>query len=169
MTHRRGRRAVSALLVGAALAASGCGGDDADDSAAAARTYATAVARTTDATRAMLAETSRDADYRDAAAAAATTQAYAAAIRRTAVALADAAPPSAVAASHRELVDVYRQTATRLDGLAGQFRSAPDDRALTTLAQQLSGEVQTLSTREAELRAEIDAGLARIAPTTPGG
>lgn len=165
MTFRRAAAAASAV---AAIALGGCGeANDGSAGAAAAREYAAAVAQTTDATRRELAETSQDADYRDATAAAATTRAYAIAIRAAADDLAGATPPSSVAAKHRELIALYRQSAMRLDALAAQFGAAPGGRQLTALAQELSGEVQALSTREAQLRAAIDAELARIAPTTP--
>lgn len=167
MTGRHGRAVRASFLIAATMLASGCGGDDASDRAAAAHRYAAAVAQTTDATRRQLAETSRGSDYRDAAAAATTTRAYATAIRATADDLGRAEPPASVAARHRELIALYRQTATRLDALAAQFATAPSDRRLTALAQELSGEVQGLSTREAQLRAAIDQELARIAPTNP--
>lgn len=169
MTPQRGRRVAVALLACASLAAGGCGGDDAADRAAAAHRYAADVAKTTDATRTTLAETSRGADYRDATAAAATTRAYATAIRGAANALSRAEPPESVVARHRELEELYRRTASRLDALAGQFATTSGDAQLTALAQELSGEVQALSTREAQLRAAIDAELARIAPSTPAG
>lgn len=167
MRRRRGRPAVAGLLIALSVAAGGCGGDGADERAAAAHRYAAQVAQTTDATRRQLADTSRDADYRDAAAAADTTRMYAATIRTAADELARTKPPGAVGAPHRELIDLYRRTATRLDLLADEFAGAPDDRQLTALAQDLSAEVQALSTREAQLRAAIDAELARIAPPAP--
>lgn len=163
----RSHGAALALVVLAVGLASGCGGREVDDRAAAAHTYATRVAEVTESTRAELATTSKAADYRDAGAAAVTTRAYAAAIRQAADELAGSKPPAAVAQKHRELVALYRTTADRLDGIAGRFAALTDERELTARAQELSAEVQTYSTAEAQLRAAIDAELAKVVPTTP--
>ncbi len=166
-----GRWRTSALpvsLIVGSLVLAGCGrSDGAADGAQAARAYAAEVSAVTESTRAEIAATSKGADYRDAGAAAETTRAYAAAIRGAADELAGAAPPSAVASQHRALIALYRDTADRLDGLATRFDAATGQRALATLAQELSGEVQAYSTREAQLRAEIDGKLAGTTPSTP--
>ena len=162
---RPGGAVVATLL--ALTLASGCGGNEAADRADAAHAYAARVSQVTEATRKELAATSQGADYRDADAAAASTRAYADAIRDAADELSGADPPSAVAAKHGELISLYRSTADRLDALAARFEAAADDRELTARAQELSGEVQTYSTAEAQLRAAIDAELAKAVPTTP--
>ena len=166
--HSRGRHgaliAVVAMLV---IFAGACGGDDTQERAAAARAYATQVATVTDATRTELTATSTGADYRDPAAAARTTRAYAVTIGRAADQLGAADPPAAVAGDHGRLVALYRATAARLQELAVRFDGAAAGDELTELAQDLSSEVQALSTQEAQLRGAIDRRLATVAPTAP--
>lgn len=145
----------------------GCGGDDAAEQAKAATAYATRVAEITEATRRELAQTSDDANYRDAEAAADTTGQYAAAIRGAAEELASASPPASVAEQHGALVRLYRTTADRLGILAQQFGTARSGDELTQLAQALSSEVQAYSSREAQLRGEIDRALAGARGTSP--
>ena len=167
------RRCAAVILAAAGLVmgVGACGGPDAQEQraerAAAAQRYAAQVAGVTETTRAALAATSADADYRDADAAAGTTRAYAATIRSAGASLARAEPPASVAASHRELAALYATTAEHLDALAARFPQERGARRLSALAQELSSEVQALSTREAQLRSAIDRGLA-AAGATPG-
>lgn len=166
-----GRLRGAGIVVAAAMVLlAGCGGgssDAAGERAAQARSYAAAVTAITQRSGAGLAGISDQADYRDAISAAQSTRDYAAGIRSAATDLERAKPPASVASAHGQLIALYRSTATRMDALATGFESASGKRALAEQAQALSGEVQRYSTRETELRAEIERGLANVTGTTP--
>ncbi|MDO9352881.1 MAG: hypothetical protein Q7T55_04260 [Solirubrobacteraceae bacterium] len=170
----RARGAGAAFLATAAIVLTGlvgCGGGGAGESAAErlteARAYAADVNAITQRTSTSLAAIAGRADYRDAAAAAGSTRAYAAVIRTAAAALGRATPPQQVAADHRALVVLYRETGGRMDDLAAAFTQARGEEALTASAQRLSGEVQRLSTRERALRSAIERGLPSVTASTP--
>lgn len=172
--RRRGARRAARLVVSVALTLGtgaglvGCGDDREAEQAKLASAYASRVAQVTAATSRELAATSDGANYRDADSAAATTRQYAEAIRIAADRLVGAEPPERVAGQHRELVALYRATADRLGALSQQFAATPAEGQLARLAQVLSGEVQTYSTREAQLRGAIDRALAGARRSTPG-
>lgn len=172
MTRQSVRRRTAVVLTAMSVALASCGGSDAapsGDPAAASRAYAQDVSGTTERARQSLATISAAADYRDAAAAAASTRKYAASIREAATGLASAKPPATIAAQHRALVQLYGETADRMEALALKFEAARDPAALTQRAQELSGEVQRYSSREEVLRSAIERSLAQSTTPQPTG
>ena len=157
------RRAVVPFLALLVAFTAGCGSSAEEEAAALAaadRAYAAAVTTVTQRTTARLSEISTQSDYRDADAAAQSTRAYATSIRTAVTDLERTKPPADVAPAHRELVALYRATADRMNDLATSFATARGQRALAQQAQELSGEVQAYSTKEAQLRRAIERALA---------
>lgn len=166
----------AALLATVALA--GCGGGGGDDVAeraaaqrASAERYAGQMTAVSGEVQAAIAETAGTAEFTGGAAAAAATAAYAAAITAGAERLQAIKPPGAVRAQHLGLIALYKETATHLGTLGKRFGEGGDDpNVIAAVAQDLATELQTLATREAALRAQLDAGLAQlagVAPSTP--
>ncbi len=155
----------------AVLAAAGCGGssESAADRARETAAYAQRVSAISTATEQRLAALADRSDYRRAAAAAASTREYAAGIRDAAAELRRVTPPAPAVTQHTALAELYRRTATLLDGLADRFAAAPDAAELGVLAQELSSAVQVYASQEQELRAAIQRVLAPSPSPAPAG
>jgi len=159
--------AVLTGLAGAALlvvALAGCGSGASD--AGRAAVYAQQVKAITVSTRSELNKIAQHVDYTSADSAAASVTEYASTIRAAASDLSRIPAPPAVAPAHRKLVALYRQTANRMDVIAGRFKQSKGARQIARDAQQLNGEVAAYSKSEGELRAEIERAITEATSQT---